>query len=208
MLEFLTLFLLGFTVGLSGAVIPGPFTAFTVFDTARKQRVTGPLIVAGHIVWESLIIVIILIGFGWLISSARLYIYLIGGAVLVIMGANMVRSDHSTSQMQSARTGSSFLGGIFYTAVNPTQPVWWATGGLALLLQGMDIMGMAGVAVVTAGHWSSDFTYYALVSYLVRRQERYVSRHQRAIALAFGAFIAILGAYFVAQGFGWLVLYG
>ncbi|MDH7555923.1 MAG: LysE family transporter [Candidatus Methanosuratincola sp.] len=204
MLESIMLFLLGFAVGLSGAVIPGPFTAFTVFDTARKQRVTGPLIVAGHVVWESLIIIMILLGFGWLISSARLYIYVIGGAVLLLMGANMIRSDPSTSKMQSARTGSSFLGGIFYTAVNPTQPVWWATAGLALLLQGMDIMGMAGVVLVTAGHWSSDFAYYTSVSYLVKSQERYVSRHQRAIALVLGAFVAILGVTFIAQGFGWL----
>ncbi|MEJ5293436.1 MAG: LysE family transporter [Candidatus Methanosuratincola sp.] len=204
MFEFLMLLSLGFAVGLSGAIIPGPFTAFTVFDTVRKKRVTGPLIVAGHVAWESLIILVILLGFGWLISSAKLYIYVIGGAVLVLMGANMVRSAPSASQMHSARTGSSFLGGIFYTAVNPTQPVWWATAGLALLLQGMDVMGMAGVAVVTAGHWSSDFAYYTLVSYLVKTQEQYVSRHQRAVALTLGGFIAVLGASFIAQGFGWL----
>ncbi|MEM4657028.1 MAG: LysE family transporter [Candidatus Methanosuratincola sp.] len=204
MLEFLTLLFLGFAVGLSGAIIPGPFTAFTVFDTARKQRVTGPMIVAGHVVWESMIILLILLGFGLLISSAKLYIYVVGGTVLVLMGANMVRSTPSTSRMQSARTSSSFLGGIFYTAVNPTQPVWWATAGLALLLQGMEVMGMVGVALVTAGHWSSDFAYYTLVSYLVKTQERYVIRHQRAIALILGGFIAVLGVSFIAQGLGWL----
>lgn len=204
MFEFATLFLLGFAVGLSGAIIPGPFTAFTVFDTARKRKVTGPIIVAGHVVWEFLIILALLLGFGWLISVARLYIYILGGAVLVLMGFGMVRGDHSASQMRSARTGSSFLGGIFYTAVNPTQPVWWATAGLVLLLQGMDAMGMLGLAVVTAGHWSSDFAYYTLVSYLVKSQERYVSRHQREIALVLGGFIAVLGLTFIAQGFGWL----
>lgn len=204
MLEFLTLLFLGFAVGLSGAIIPGPFTAFTVFDTARKQRVTGPMIVAGHVVWESMIILLILLGFGLLISSAKLYIYVVGGTVLVLMGANMVRSTPSTSRMQSARTSSSFLGGIFYTAVNPTQPVWWATAGLALLLQGMEVMGMVGVALVTAGHWSSDFAYYTLVSYLVKTQERYVIRHQRAITLILGGFIAVLGVSFIAQGLGWL----
>lgn len=204
MLEFLTLLFLGFAVGLSGAIIPGPFTAFTVFDTGRKQRVTGPMIVAGHVVWESMIILLILLGFGLLISSAKLYIYVVGGTVLVLMGANMVRSTPSTSRMQSARTSSSFLGGIFYTAVNPTQPVWWATAGLALLLQGMEVMGMVGVALVTAGHWSSDFAYYTLVSYLVKTQERYVIRHQRAITLILGGFIAVLGVSFIAQGLGWL----
>lgn len=204
MLESLMLLFLGFAVGLSGAMIPGPFTAFTVFDTARKQRVTGPMIVAGHVVWESLIILLILLGFGLLISSARLYIYVVGGAVLVLMGVNMLRSNPSASRMQSARTSSSFLGGIFYTAVNPTQPVWWATAGLALLLQGMDVMGMVGVAMVTAGHWSSDFAYYTLVSYLVKTQERHVSRHQRAIALILGGFIAVLGVSFIAQGLGLL----
>ncbi len=204
MLELASLYILGFAVGLSGAIIPGPFTAFTVFDAARKRRVTGPLIVAGHAVWEFLIILAILLGFGWLISGAKLYIYIAGGAVLVLMGIKMAHSDPSVGQMQSARTDSSILGGIFYTAINPTQPVWWATAGLALLLQGMDVMGLAGVAVVTAGHWSSDFAYYTLVSYMVKSQERYISRHQRTITLVLGGFIAGLGAFFIIQGVGWL----
>jgi threonine/homoserine/homoserine lactone efflux protein len=47
-LDVLSLLFLGLIVGLSGAMIPGPLLAFTVFDTLKKDRVTGHLIIIGH----------------------------------------------------------------------------------------------------------------------------------------------------------------
>jgi len=51
------------------------------------------------------------------------------------MGINMIRSRGGEVKMDEARVNSSLGGGIFYIAFNPTQPVWWATAGLALLLR-------------------------------------------------------------------------
>ena len=50
--EFFTLLALGLMVGFSGAIIPGPLLAFTVFDTSRKKKITGPRIILGHAIWE------------------------------------------------------------------------------------------------------------------------------------------------------------
>lgn len=43
---------MGFIVGLSGAILPGPLLAFTVFDTSRKRRVTGHAIILSHALWS------------------------------------------------------------------------------------------------------------------------------------------------------------
>lgn len=204
-LEFLTLLSLGLVVGLSGAVIPGPLFAFTVFDTSRKKAMTGHRIIFGHAVWESVIIIIILLGFGGLITQNMLAIYIIGGAALVFMGVSMVRSKGKEIRMESARVNSSFIGGIFYTAFNPTQPLWWATAGLALLLTGLEIMGLMGAIVVTAGHWLSDLAYYSFVSFMVHRHEKYINPHQKAITVVLGVFMACLGAYFLLQSIQQLV---
>jgi len=205
-LEFLTLLSLGVVVGLSGAVIPGPLFAFTVFDTSRKRAITGHRIILGHAVWESVIILIILLGFGGLITRNTLVIYIVGGVALAFMGMSMIRSKGREISMENSRVNSSFVGGIFYTAFNPTQPLWWATAGLALLLTGLEIMGIMGVFIVTAGHWLSDLAYYSFVSFMVHRHERYINPHQKTISIVLGVFMALLGAYFLIQSIQQLVL--
>jgi threonine/homoserine/homoserine lactone efflux protein len=205
-LEFLTLLSLGVVVGLSGAVIPGPLFAFTVFDTSRKRAITGHRIILGHAIWESVIILIILLGFGGLITHNTLAIYIIGGVALAFMGISMIRSKGREISMENSRVNSSFVGGIFYTAFNPTQPLWWATAGLALLLTGLEVMSIMGVFIVTAGHWLSDLAYYSFVSFMVHRHERYINPHQKTISIVLGVFMALLGAYFLIQSIQQLVL--
>lgn len=200
MLESLALIAIGLVVGLSGAVIPGPLLAFTLFDTSRKERVTGHYVVMGHVLWELGVILLILFGFGWIILGNNLIIYLVGGFVLALMGIKTIRSRNAEVKMNGARISSSLGGGIFYTAFNPTQPMWWATAGLALLLKGLEVMGILGVLLVTAGHWIADFGYYIFVSFLVHRHASYVNPRQREISIVLGLFLTALGIYFVEQG--------
>lgn len=197
--EFFTLLSLGLAVGFSGAVIPGPLLAFTVFDTSRKRKMTGPKIIFGHAIWESVIILIILLGFGELITQNALIIYTLGGVALATMGISMFRSGGKEISMEKSKVKSSLIGGIFYTALNPTQPLWWATGGLALLLTGLEMMSVIGVLVVTAGHWLADLVYYSFVSFAVKRNEKHIVPHQKAIAIVLGSFMAFLGMYFLIQ---------
>lgn len=203
--ESLALISIGLVVGLSGAVIPGPLLAFTLYDTSKKGRVTGHYVMIGHVLWEFGVILLILLGFGWIILGSSQIIYLVGGIVLAIMGINMIRSTTGEVKMEEAKVNSSLGGGIFYTAFNPTQPVWWATAGLALLLKGFEVMGILGVALVTAGHWLSDFGYYVFVSFVVHRHSSYVNPRQRQISITLGLFLAALGIYFLQQGLDKLV---
>jgi len=204
--EVLALFLLGFVVGLSGALIPGPLLAFTIFDTSRKGRVTGHAIIFGHVLWELVVILIILLGFGGIITENRLPIYIFGGIVLAVMGIGMMRGKGGNVRMENSRVGSSLIGGVFYTAFNPTQPLWWATAGLALLLKGFEVMGVTGIITVTLGHWLSDFAYYTFVSLMVHRHEKYINPHLRQLSILLGVFIALLGAYFLTQALQQLLL--
>jgi len=204
--EFFTLLSLGLVVGFSGAIIPGPLLAFTVFDTSRKKKITGPRIILGHAIWESVIILIILLGFGGLITQNILAIYILGGVALAAIGISMIRSKGKEISMEKSKVNSSFIGGIFYTAFNPTQPLWWATGGLALLLTGLEMMSIIGVLVVTAGHWLADLIYYSFVSFAVKRNEQHIVPHQKAIAIVLGVFMMLLGMYFLIQSIQQLLL--
>jgi predicted transporter len=76
---------------------------------------------------------------------------------------------------------------------------------LALLLTGLETMGLVGVLVVTAGHWISDFAYYSFVSFMVNRQEKHINPHQKAVSIGLGVFMALLGAYFLIQSIRQLI---
>jgi threonine/homoserine/homoserine lactone efflux protein len=198
--ECVVLVSIGLVVGLSGAVIPGPLLAFTLYDTSRKGRVTGHYIMMGHVLWEFGVILLILFGFGWIILGNSEIIYLAGGLVLALMGIKMIRSRTGEVKMDAAKVNSSLGGGIFYTAFNPTQPLWWATAGLALLLKGLEVMGILGVVLVTAGHWLADLGYYGFVSFVMHRHASYVNPKQRQISIILGLFLTALGTYFLEQG--------
>lgn len=200
MLELLGLLFLGFAVGLSGAVIPGPLLAFVIFDSSRKRKVTGHFIIVGHALWEALVVCLIFLGLGSIMTQYEVLIYVAGGFVLILMGAFMIKSRREEVKVESSKVNSSILGGVFYTAFNPTQPAWWATAGLALLLQGFKLMGAMGIVIVTIGHWVADLTYYALVSYVIYRYGKYINPWQRQISIILGLFVAILGVYFIIQG--------
>jgi len=199
MLNLLALIMLGFVVGLSGAVIPGPLLAFVIFDVVRKHRVTGHLVIVGHALWEALIICLILFGLGSLIMRFRDIIYMAGGAMLILMGVLMVKGGHEV-KIESSKVNSSLLGGIFYTAFNPSQPPWWASAGLALLLQGYEVAGNLGIATVTFGHWLADLTYYTMISYIIFKYGRLLTPRQRQISLTLAVFVIVLGAYFIING--------
>lgn len=197
--EVAVLLFVGFLVGLGGAVIPGPLLAYVIFDSTRKGKVTGHFIIAGHAIWEALIIFLILYGLGGIMQQYKSIIYTVGGAVLILMGALMVRSKGDV-KLESSKVNSSLLGGIFYTAFNPTQPPWWASAGLALLLQGYELLGNMGIITVTVGHWLADLAYYTLISFAIHKYGRLFNPRQKQIALLLGTFVALLGAYYIING--------
>lgn len=200
MFELLALLFLGFIVGLGGAIIPGPLLAFVILDSSRKRKITGHFIIVGHALWEALVICLILLGLGSVMTQYEVFIYVAGGFVLFLMGAFMIKRRSGEVSVGHSKVNSSILGGVFYTAFNPTQPPWWATAGLTLLLQGYKLMGTIGIATVTIGHWLGDLAYYTVISYIIYRYGKYINPWQRQMSILLGIFVAILGIYFIIQG--------
>ena len=91
LIDVIILISIGFMIGLSGAIIPGPLFTFTVLHTSKKRKITGHLIIFGHIIWELLIILIILFRFGGFLIENRLIIYVIGGCVLILMSFQIIK---------------------------------------------------------------------------------------------------------------------
>ncbi len=199
MMEALALLSLGFIVGLSGALIPGPLLAFTVADSLKRGAISGPLVIFGHALVEVFIIFLLILSAGRYLLEFKEYIFLAGGGFLILMGYQMLKSRGEVSKVSVAR--NPVVGGVLFSVFNPGTPIWWATAGWALLIKGLEAMSFPGLILVVVGHWFADLGYYTFVSYSVERGRDYLLARNRVISSTLAGFLIILGVYFVISSF-------
>ena len=71
-MSYFSIFLISFTVALSGALMPGPLLAAVIYESTRHGFKTGPLFVLGHAMLEVLMVTFIILGFSrWDIDLFR-----------------------------------------------------------------------------------------------------------------------------------------
>ncbi len=198
----LYLLLLGFIVGLSGALIPGPLLVYTIAESLRKGWKTGFYVIVGHAIVEILIMLLLLAGVSALMTSELFVkaVSLLGGAFMLYTAYGLVRSRW-TLQGRKAVTYGTVTGGILFTALNPSFPVWWATAGTRLLLEGVKTAGLTGALLVFIGHWGADFGWFMLVSSMVAKgRERVLKKYVNVLKNVLAVFLALIGAYFIWSG--------
>lgn len=61
-IEVLEALLLGFSVGLTGALVPGPMLFATIEISLKKGWLAGPQVVFGHMLVEAMLYMLILLG--------------------------------------------------------------------------------------------------------------------------------------------------
>jgi len=192
-------------IGISGAMIPGPLTLFTVSEVLKTNRFTGLKIVLGHIISEFTLIAIIFLGFQRFLDSEKFIalISFIGGAALLAMGIVLFRNAPKMNIPQKdAEAGFNkglVLGGIFFSAVSPGFIIWWATIGVSTVVRAL-LYGLIGVIVLSLGHWAADVGWYWLLSYGIDKGKRYLSEktYQRIMRLL-AVLLCILGVGFIIK---------
>jgi len=204
------LFAGSFTLGLSGALMPGPVLTVTVADSARRGFVSGPLIAAGHAILELALVAGVILGAGPVLKIPIVMgtVALVGGGVLAWMGAGMIRSSVTVSlNTESDERGvacNPALAGMLTSVSNPYWILWWTTVGLGYLLSAMK-MGIAGVVFFFIGHISADFLWYSLISFSVSRGRKVISDGvYRAVIRVCGLILIVFGGWFLYAAFGYL----
>jgi len=194
-----------FVVALSGALVPGPLFTITVAETARRGFIAGPLIILGHGILELALVVMLVAGLAPLLSNgtAIMVIGILGGLMLMLMGAGMIReagrAEFSMRGEAGHRRMNPVLAGIVGSISNPYWTVWWATIGLGYLVSAVR-SGMTGVAVFFIGHILGDLGWYSLVSLAVDRGRKVMSdRAYRYLFYGCGVFLLIFGVWFIAD---------
>ena len=208
-----------FVVALSGALVPGPLLTYTIMKTLEvrgRGSAVGALIIVGHALLESVLVILLLAGFASLLKNTTTIriIGSIGGAVLVYLGARLMidvfrhriqnvfeessvvaHKQVAAQTIESARSRlpHPIVGGIIVSMSNPYWWVWWASIGLAFMAQyNISFQNWPGLLAFMAGHEAGDLAVYWLVSILVAiGRNRLRERSYRWVL--FGCAIVMIG---------------
>lgn len=200
MFGFISIFLIGLAIGLTGALAPGPTLIATINASVRSGWRAGPLVSLGHMGAEIGIILLIIAGLGTLIGSATWAIGLVGGLALVVFGIltlSSVRGALLPTGDSSIDAKRPVAAGLLTSVANPYFWIWWFTVGAALLWSYLEGGILAG-GVFMAGHWAADIGWLTLVSLSLHRGRFFLSDSgYRIVLLACGLFLVAFGCCFV-----------
>ncbi len=195
-------FIQALLIGYSGAIMPGSLLTYTLNKSMKFGAKSGLIISIGHALLEMGLVILIFFGVGDYLSApiAQLIISILGGAVLIFMGINMIKDSLlnkvciELNEDNEMAYGSLLAGGALLSASNPYFLVWWATIGLGLIMNAYKYIGILGIALVYFGHITADITWYVFISALVGKTRSFINQK------IYKTIIIILG--FSLCGFG------
>jgi threonine/homoserine/homoserine lactone efflux protein len=161
----ITFLLKAVAISLSGVLAPGPMTAATIAAGTRSRN-AGALIALGHAAIEFPLMIVIIAGAGKLFESdgIKMGIGLAGGVVLLLMGIQLLTAARKAESLPEASGGRHpFWTGIVLTGANPYFLIWWATIGLALATQAVEL-GMLAFVLFAVVHWLCDLVWLEALS--------------------------------------------
>jgi threonine/homoserine/homoserine lactone efflux protein len=207
--ELLAFGFTAFLVGFSGAIVPGPMLTVSITESFKKGYKAGTSVVFGHVAAETGMVVLLGLGLSQILGLKAPFIAIcvFGGAFLVFMGINLIKSGQGRTSIQTTAEKRTLAygpiyGGIITSLSNPYFFLWWFTVGAAFVFEGLRLAGLVGLAAFLIGHWASDFSWYGFVSICTDRGAAIAGdRAYRLILLSCGVFLSILGLGFVYNGF-------
>ena len=203
-----------FAIGFSGALMPGPLLGMTI-DTGLKKGLKGGILIAlGHAMLDLVTLALLMLGLKEFMTNTLVsaVIGIVGGVVLVYMGITMflqahrneVSLDSVNGEATSNRWHYLMIKGVTVSISNPYYIIWWASVGLALVLNA-STLGFIGIALVYLGHVASDFVWFGFVAYTMHKSQKIMSpKVYKSIILGIGSFVACFGLFFVISGVGFL----
>jgi threonine/homoserine/homoserine lactone efflux protein len=205
-IEILKALLLGLSVGLTGALVPGPMLFATIEISLKKGWFAGPQVVFGHMVVEFVLYILILLGAASLVGNGMISaIFLIGGLSLLIFGLLTLKDARTTTSSTRISqdlpglklTSSPTLIGLVTSVSNPYFWIWWLTAGSALVIKEYELGTIIAVAYML-GHWTADLSWFTVVSGSFGRGKTLLSQKMHTYILyTCGIFLVIFGLYFM-----------
>jgi threonine/homoserine/homoserine lactone efflux protein len=203
----LGIFITSFIVALSGALMPGPLLTATIGESSRHGSAAGPLLMAGHALLELALIALLFLGLAPLLKNTMVtaIISIVGGIILLWLAYGMFRSLSGLSLDQEVKLTQGgkrrlVAAGILVSLSNPYWTIWWATIGLAYILQAR-MFGITGVIVFFIGHILADFAWYSFISLTVGSGRKMLTPIiYRGVVVVCALFLVGFAAWFLVGG--------
>ncbi len=176
MFEIFQMFILGFVIGLTGALAPGPTLVATINASIAGDWTTGLKVSLGHVIVELFLVILILIGLAdrctsLHISDCRNW----RDCADCIRGADYRRKQEGNYENHFYPNGCNpYMAGLVTSAANPYFWIWWLSIGSAMVIAGLQ-GGLVLVGALMIGHWSADTVWLTLVSTGVSKGRTIVS---------------------------------
>jgi threonine/homoserine/homoserine lactone efflux protein len=199
MLGAIETLILAFTIGLTGALAPGPTLVATINSSLQRGWTMGPKVAAGHALTEVVIFLLIVEGLAAVAEEHTAIVAAVGGSALILFGLLTLKGSKTATMEISERgaTSNPYLAGALTSVANPYFWIWWLSIGSALVMDGLrGSLIMASLFMI--GHWGADFGWYTLVSTSLDRGKTILSEanYQRILALC-GLFLMLFGIYYL-----------
>jgi len=180
--------------------MPGPVTA-VVIANAKRSPYAGFVVAAGHAMVEIPLIIFLAAYAANFMENPIVFglVSFAGAAMLVFLGADMIRSADREIKTETRKQGM-FIGGMV-SSINPYFILWWATTGLALILKARSF-GHAALLFFIVTHLSVDFLWDGILGWLTHRSgvfDRPVLR--RVLFIILGCCLLLVALYFAYSGF-------
>jgi threonine/homoserine/homoserine lactone efflux protein len=198
--EIISTLVLGFLIGLTGALAPGPTLVATINASLAGNWTAGLKVSLGHIIIETALFFLIILGLASVASPYTTVIAFTGGIALIIFGIMTISGSRSASlsaaPVQAA--ASPYMAGLLTSAANPYFWIWWLSVGSALLIKSL-AGGLLLALVFMLGHWTADTSWYVFVSTGISKGRSILSdTAYRRIMTACGIFLVLFGLSYLA----------
>ena len=198
------MFILALALGLTGALAPGPTLVATINASFTGGWTTGPKVTLGHMLVESVIFVLIVMGLAAVALPYSHVIAGIGGTALVVFGVLTISGSRQVTLQKTpsgAAIANPYFAGAVTSAANPYFWIWWLSVGSAMVIAGLQ-GGIVLAGVFMAGHWCADLGWYTVVSTGIARGRTVLSdeRYRWVMGIC-GLFLIAFGGYYLSGVF-------
>ena len=200
MYDIIATLALGLVIGFTGALAPGPTLVATINASLAGNWTAGLKVSLGHIIIETAIFFLVILGLASIASPFTTFIAIVGGVALIVFGAMTLMGSRNATLSTSNQSGGSgpYMAGLVTSAANPYFWIWWLSVGSALLLQSL----AGGIVLAVAfmiGHWGADTAWYTFVSTSVAKGKNLLSdRTYHIVMAACGVFLILFGLYYLS----------
>jgi len=200
MYEIFSTLVLGFLIGLTGALAPGPTLVATINASLAGNWTAGLKVSLGHIIIETALFFIIILGFAGFATPYTATIAVIGGIALIIFGIMTISGSRSASLSTTPAQAAAnpYMAGLLTSAANPYFWIWWLSVGSALLIASLE-GGLLLAVVFMIGHWAADTGWYTFISTGIAKGRTFLSdtTYHRIMAVC-GIFLVLFGLSYLS----------